>query len=113
MPAGAIIPFLSMLGGSTLMRGLGTYGSNSKLLGGIKMGAGYTTGSYWLYSAWNEFLDPFGIHSTSKFTQRGSSNISLGLTKYKKMPFYRYRRYGYRRRRRYGYRRFRRYRRYY
>ena len=109
-----VLPFISALAGGALMRVAFGSPSSGSLLGGIKMGAGYTTGSYGLYGFWNEFLDPFGIHSTSKFTQRGSSNISLGLTKYKKMPFYRRRMYGgYRRRRRYGYRRFRRYRRYY
>jgi hypothetical protein len=107
------IPFLAALGGGALMRAaFGTRGAG-QLFGGIKMGAGYTTGSYALYGFWNEFLDPFGIHSTSKFTQRGSSNISLGLTKYKKMPFYRRRMYGGYRRRYRRYRRFRRYRRYY
>ena len=107
------IPLLAgMLASSALMR-IG-FGGKSVWSDSIKMGLGYTTGSYFGYGALNEFLDPFGIHSTSKFTQRGSSNISLGLTKYKKMPFYRYRfRNSYGRRRRYRYRRFRRYRRYY
>jgi len=106
------IPLLAgMLGSSLLLRGLGASGTIGSSL---KMGLGYTTGSYFGYGAWNEWFDPFGIQSTSKFTQRGSSNISLGLTKYKKMPFYRYRfRNSYGRRRRYRYRRFRRYRRYY
>jgi hypothetical protein len=107
------IPFLAALGGGALMRAAFGAKGSGQLFGGIKMGAGYTTGSYALYGFWNEFLDPFGIHSTSKFTQRGSSNISLGLTKYKKMPFYRRRMYGGYRRRYRRYSRFRRYRRYY
>ena len=106
------LPLLvGMLGSSLLLRGLGSSGTIGSSL---KMGLGYTTGSYFGYGALNEFLDPFGIHSTSKFTQRGSSNISLGLTKYKKMPFYRRRMYGGYRRRYGRYSRFRRrYRRYY
>ncbi len=106
------IPLLAgMLPSSALMR-IG-FGKKSVWSDSIKMGLGYTTGSYFGYGALNEFLDPFGIHSTSKFTQRGSSNISLGLTKYKKMPFYRRRMYGGYRRRYRRYSRFRRYRRYY
>ena len=106
------IPLLAgMLSSSALMR-IGFVGK-SVWSDSIKMGLGYTTGSYFGYGALNEFLDPFGIHSTSKFTQRGSSNISLGLTKYKKMPFYRRRMYGGYRRRYRRYSRFRRYRRYY
>jgi hypothetical protein len=106
------IPLLAgMLASSALMR-IG-FGKKSVWSDSIKMGLGYTTGSYFGYGALNEFLDPFGIHSTSKFTQRGSSNISLGLTKYKKMPFYRRRMYGGYRRRYRRYSRFRRYRRYY
>ena len=105
------IPLLAgMLGSSLLLRGLGASGTIGSSL---KMGLGYTTGSYFGYGAWNEWFDPFGIQSTSKFTQRGSSNISLGLTKYKKMPFYRRRMYGGYRRRYRRYSRFRRYRRYY
>ena len=106
------IPLLAgMLASSALMR-IG-FGGKSVWSASIKMGLGYTTGSYFGYGALNEFLDPFGIHSPSKFTQRGSSNISLGLTKYKKMPFYRRRMYGGYRRRYRRYSRFRRYRRYY
>ena len=106
------IPLLAgMLASSALMR-IG-FGGKSVWSDSIKMGLGYTTGSYFGSGALNEFLDPFGIHSTSKFTQRGSSNISLGLTKYKKMPFYRRRMYGGYRRRYRRYSRFRRYRRYY
>ena len=107
----------SILGGYltsfALQGAAGGFASSGGLLGGIKMGVGYTSGAYLGYGLWNNLLDPLGVASSGKYTQRGSTNISLGLTKYKKMPFYRYRRYGYRRRRRYGFRRFRRYRRYY
>ena len=63
-------------------------GSAGGLLGGIKMGVGYTSGAYLGYGVWNNLLDPFGVSSTGKFTQRGSSNISLGLTKYKNCLLY-------------------------
>ena len=110
------IPIIGgMLASFALQGAFGGYGAaTGGLLGGVKMGIGYTSGAYAGYGIWNNLLDPFGVSSSGKFTQRGSTNISLGLTKYKKMPFYRRRMYGgYRRRRRYGYRRFRRYRRYY
>jgi hypothetical protein len=109
-----VVPIIGGILTSFALQGaFGGFGSSGALLGGIKMGVGYTSGAYLGYGVWNNLLDPFGVSSTGKFTQRGSTNISLGLTKYKKMPFYRRRMYGGYRRRYRRYSRFRRYRRYY
>lgn len=86
-------------------------------LGGLVMGAGYTTGAYGGYGAWNT-ADPIGIHHRAKAYNRPqyiNIEMAYGGYGYRKRYYgrrYRKRRY-YRRYSRYNRRYYRRYSRYY
>ena len=103
-----VAPLLGMLVSSAAIRT--AFGGSGTLASSLKMGLGYTTGSYVGYGTWNnDWLDPLNVGS--RWDMRGGPLKSkLPFRKSKKMAFgyRRYRRYRPYRRRRY-YRSYRRY----